>query len=171
MTVSAFWSLTGYGEEQLSGPASSWCTGRRRAPGVPRRAGNPALEDLAGIENPERVQRSPDPPMRLEPGLADLLGQERLLQQPHSVLAGDRPAELQGHPHDGLEGGPGSSYGIRIALVEHDRGVHVAVARVAERADQHRVAIGDLLDRSQEIGDPTDGHRHVVEQEIGRAHV
>ena len=62
------------------------------------------------------------------------------------MLAGDRAVELDGSAHDLVERGVGGRGGTWLGLAKDDGGVEIAVARVAEGADEDAMPIGDALD-------------------------
>ena len=60
----------------------------------------------------------------------ELIGERRLLQPAHAVLAGDRATEADRRGHDVDEGGLGARQGTRLGRVIDDIGVGVAIAGV-----------------------------------------
>jgi hypothetical protein len=63
-----------------------------------------------------------------------LLGQLRRLDEPDPVFAGDRAAERDRRVEDALRGRRGPQARSRVAAVEEERRVNVAVARMAPAA-------------------------------------
>src|SRR5947208_8797220 len=61
-------------------------------------------EQLARVQDAQRVEDLLDGPLHLHPHRADLARQPLLLQDAHAVLTGDRAAEFQTEGHDLVEG-------------------------------------------------------------------
>ena len=78
--------------------------------------------------------------------LAELALEVAKLHNADSVLAGDRPVELDRPSEDLIEGGAGPVNRSLVGWVEDRGGMEVPVPRVPERADRELVALGNLLD-------------------------
>ena len=85
-----------------------------------------------------------------------------------AVLAGDRAAERERGPVQvGLDR-VGLRLGLRVAAVEHEIGVQVAVAGVPERPDPDVVLRGDALDLAEHVGHARSGHADVLHPDVAQ---
>src|SRR5215212_900431 len=116
-------------------------SGRTSVPGAGRRVW---LGLLPGVEQALRVERLLDrgvEPVRLGAPLALELA---AFQPADAVLAADRPAEADREVEQVVAGRVGAALLGWILGREQERGVDVAVARVAERERDDAVALADL---------------------------
>ena len=79
------------------------------------------------------------------------------------MLAGDRAAKREGAAEDLVERRLGAGAGLEVVGVEHDGGVQVAVAGVAEGGAHDLVPPGDLGDVLDHRGDLRARHGDVLE--------
>src|SRR5215208_7309585 len=103
-----------------------------------------ALGLLPRVEQALRIESLLDrgvQPVRLRPPLALQLA---ALQPPDPVLAADRAAEADREVEQVVAGRVGAALLVGVLGREQERGVDVAVARVAERERDHAVALADL---------------------------
>ena len=122
-------------------------------------------ENLARIEVVRRAERAPQTLHRGHIVLAENPGQIVALLVAHAVLAGDRAARVDADPHDLPARLQHPRRRARLALVEQQAGVQISVPRVEHVRHRQAVAIGDLVDRVQHIGQLCARH-HAVEQVV-----
>lgn len=101
-------------------------------------------EDLAGIEDPLRIEDRADLRLEVQLILSELISEPAPLEQADAMLPRQRAAQLQGDPED-LSGGLPDPLGDLIVADQEDR-VQVAVAGVGGRGDEDPVTQLDLAD-------------------------
>ena len=94
----------------------------------------------------------------------DLPLQPRQLERADAVLAGDGAAQVDGRLEDGAGRVERSGPLVGGGAIEHDRGVHVAVAGVAEGGDREARVASDPLDSRQQLRDAAARNPDVLEQ-------
>lgn len=141
-------------------------SGVSASPGAVNRRGGSlptgGRKDLAGIEDPVRVEGGLEPPHQGDRLVGQLQPEIRRLGAPDAVLAADRAPEA----HDLLEQPalrrPGASRRRRIARVQQDVDVDVAVPDVAEAGHAQAGRAPQLADYREQFRDSRPGHHDVV---------
>src|SRR5581483_11846362 len=134
---------------------SSWARDRRSAgrPAVQRRQGAEEVgagrttalgEDLVRAEHAARVEHLLDAAHQADRDRAEVFLKELLLQRADAVLTGERAAERQRRAEDRGRGLLNALHLARVAPVEEDIRMQVAVARVTENGDRQANLGADL---------------------------
>src|SRR5439155_19594396 len=121
-----------------------------------------ALQHLSGVHDPERVEGVLDGAHGLHRRGAALELEEAAPRGADAVLCGHGPAESDGGPVEVRVGATHALAGGGIAALEHEVGVQVAVADMAEHTARQLVLHGDALDLDDHIGDPAARRADVV---------
>ena len=101
---------------------------------------------LPGLARPVGVERTSQPPLRLEVDLAEHQRHEVALFETDAVLAGQHSPGRDRHPDDLFAGRVDAIHDARFALVEDQQRVEVAVAGVEHVHDEQVVPLDDLVD-------------------------
>src|SRR5713101_6810046 len=117
-------------------------------------------EDLAGVEQVVRVERSLQALLQRDHRLALLLAEEAALGQAHAVLPGDRAAQPDGGLDHLVDGGLAPS--ALVGAAEEQVHVQVAVAGVAVGGGGEPVLLADAADGADHLQQLTAGHGDVL---------
>ena len=119
-------------------------------------------QDLARIEDPERIEGVLDRPHHRDRAVAPLEGQVVAPGDADPVLGGDRPSEGDGSAVKRVRRAVELRLAVGVVAVQDDVRVEVAVADVAEGRDHEALLRADALDRGQELRDAAAWHADVL---------
>ena len=139
---------------QTHAPAGTACTSAQRLP---------AGSTLCGLATPSGSKAARSRAWRSRSVAAEQQRHEVALLQPDAVLARQHAAGGHAHPHDLVAGGVHPLEHARLALVEHEQRMEVAVAGVEDVHHDQLVAVGDLVHLPQHLAQPRPGHDGVVQ--------
>src|SRR5687768_18474172 len=105
---------------------------------IPKPEVEPCSDDLAGVEDPGRVEGTLDGGVEGQDVGSDLGGEAGLLEQADAVFAADGPAEGDGGGDDVVEGGLRPEAAVVVTGGDDEEGMEVAVSGVGDVGDRHR---------------------------------